>query len=117
MATNVGPGLLPSLVEEDDYHPLFANDDVWLPAIRAICRRHGISTDELKRTVLGTHVVFKAGDYIVKLFCRFWPHDYTVEAACLSGLTGLPIPQLVATGELEGWPYLIMTVLDRKSVV
>lgn len=111
MAMNTDPALLPSLAEEGDYDPLFANNEVWLPAIRAICQRHGIASDELQRTVLGTHIVFRTGDYIVKLFCRFWPHDYRVETACLSGLTGLPIPQLVATGELEGWPYLIMTVL------
>ncbi len=106
-----GPGLLPSHMEESEYDSLFVNDQVWLPAIRAICQRHGISPSELHRAELGTHIVFRAENHIVKLFCRLWPRDYAVEVACLSSLTGLPIPELVATGELEGWPYLIMTVL------
>ncbi len=111
MAANTERGLLPTLTNEDEYSPLLPNDAVWLPAIRTICQRHHIPTSGLKRTVLGTHVVFYVGDCIVKLYCRFWPEDYTAEMACLSNLSGLPIPQLVATGELEEWPYLIMTIV------
>ena len=112
MGSNAGSKLLPTLAVEDDYRAVHTDDTVWLPAIRAICQRHGISRSGLRRTYLGTHVVFQAGDSIIKLCSSFWPDDYETEVACLDGLHGLPIPELVATGDLEGWPYLIMTVLD-----
>ena len=114
MASGTGSNILPSLADEDEYSAVYADNTVWLPAIRAVCQRHGISTSGLKRTVLGTHIVFQAGERIVKLFSSFWPQDYSAEVACLAGLKGLPIPELVATGGLEGWSYLIMTVLDGK---
>lgn len=112
MSSDSGSKLLPPLKTEDDYVRLFEDDSIWLPPIRVICERHGISTASLRRTDLGTHIVFRAEEYVIKLYCRLRRRDYAVEVACLSELNGLPIPRLVATGDLEGWPYGIVEALE-----
>ena len=109
--------LLPRIRSENDYRQVYRQTEAWLPAIRAICERHGLSRLDLRRQVLGTHIVFRTGDLIVKLFCWCWPNDFVAEKACLEGLDGLPIPGLVEIGEFESWPYMILTVVDGNPVV
>ena len=101
---------LPHIASENDYRAIFARDAVWLPAIRAICERHGLSSD-LHRAVLGSHVVFQCGERIVKLFCPLWQEDERAERLVLQRVKGLPFPELVAAGTIDGWPYLVMTAV------
>jgi hygromycin-B 7''-O-kinase len=56
------------------------------------------------------------GSRILKLFCSLWGDDYAAERAVLQHLQGLQAPQVVADGELEGWPYLIITALPGRPV-
>ena len=105
-------GLLPRLSEKDDYIQVFGRDELWEPAIKTICERHGISTHRLERAGLGTHVVFRSEGHIVKLFSPFWGESHAVELACLTGLSDLPVPRIDHVGALEGWPYLILSVVD-----
>lgn len=103
--------LLPDLPSPVDYRRVHTDDTVWLPTAIAICGRHGLDASGLQRQVAGTHVVFRTGDRIVKLYAPFWIEDFTAERAALQPLRGLPTPELVAQGEIEGWPYLLMTVV------
>ena len=89
---------------------------MWLPAMEVICARHGLDTAQLQREPPGTHIVFGAGPHILKLFCPLWGADFAAEQAVLPHLRGLPTPQFVAHGEIEGWPYLIMTKIPGKPV-
>lgn len=80
--------------------------------MRWICGRHGLPAGSLVRQPPGTHVVFRTGDLVVKLSCPLYlgtPPD--AERRVLEHLAGFPCPKLVAHGELEGWPYLVETVL------
>ncbi len=103
--------LLPDLPSVADYRRVHTEDSVWLPAMAAICGRHDLEATRLGRQVAGTHVVFRAGSRVVKLYAPFWLEDYAAEHAALEHLDGLPVPELVARGEIEGWPYLVMTVV------
>jgi hygromycin-B 7''-O-kinase len=89
-----------------------SRSELWLPALRAICARHGLDAGPLEAFgPEGTHVCFAAGrDHVVKLFAPFWPRDFAVESACAEGVRGLGVesPEVVASGELEDWPYLIL---------
>ena len=109
--------LLPTIRSENDYRRVYEKHEVWLPAVQAICGRHGLSATDLRRQVLGTHVVFRTGNLIVKLFSQCWPNDFLSEKSCLEGLSGLPIPRLVEIGEFESWPYMILTVVDGYPAV
>jgi len=111
-----GPAVLPTIATIAEYRALYMDPAAWLPAMEAICRRHGLETASLQREPPGTHIVFRAGSYIVKLFSPLWGEDYSSERAVLRHLRGLPTPQAVAEGEIEGWPYLIITVISGRPV-
>lgn len=105
--------LLPPVASRADYEPLYGDREVWLPAMRVICARHALDPETLAPGHPGTHVVFHAGrDRVVKLYAPPWPDDFQRERAVLERLSahpGLGAPQCLAEGQLEGWPYLVMT--------
>jgi hygromycin-B 7''-O-kinase len=103
--------LLPAVRSKQEYLAVYRDDAAWLPAVRCICDRHGLPAEELARQVLGTHVVFRTGDLVVKLLCPLYLDSPDAESLVLRHLRGLPSPVLVAAGDLEGWPYLVMTVV------
>jgi hygromycin-B 7''-O-kinase len=108
--------LLPEVETHKDYRPICRDADVWLPAMRVICQRHGLDASRLEFAPPGTHVVFRAGpDRYIKLFARPWRGDFTPERLVLHKLSeqpNLPIPRPVAEGEIEGWPYIIVTAVE-----
>ncbi|HKJ85227.1 MAG TPA: hypothetical protein VKA06_04090, partial [Spirochaetia bacterium] len=67
--------LLPDISTEDDYRARFPQNDVWAPAVRAICDRHGLDPSAIQRGTLGSNVVFQCGDVFVKLFPPLWAAD------------------------------------------
>ena len=103
--------ILPTIRSRKDYLQAYTEEAVWLPAMRTLCQRHGRRAGSLRRMTLGSHVVFCADDVIIKLFCPLWSEDFKSERACLAHIRGLSVPQLIAEGELEGWPYLLITVV------
>ena len=116
----MGCALLPGNTSRATFLTLQDKVDVWLPAMQAICRIHGIPADALMRIGEGTNVIFGAGSSsILKLFPPFWSPLARSEAAVLEyvqGKLGVAIPELLAQGELEGWPYLITTRLSGISL-
>ena len=103
--------LLPDISTEDDYRARFPQNDVWAPAVRAICDRHGLDPSAIQRGTLGSNVVFQCGDVFVKLFPPLWAADFVRERTVLSHVRGLPIPELVAEGDVEEWPYLVVSAV------
>jgi hygromycin-B 7''-O-kinase len=89
---------------------------VWLPAMRAICERHGLDAAQLAFAPPGSHVVFRCGpELYIKLFAPLWRRDYLPERLVLdrfSGQSAWPVPRLVYEGEIEDWPYLIVTAVE-----
>ena len=108
--------LLPATKTREDYEPIYRDADVWLPAMRTICERHSLDKTLLELAPPGTHVVFRVGPHLyIKLFALPWSGDLVPERLVLrklSGRTDLPIPRLVTEGEIEGWPYIIITAVD-----
>ncbi len=115
--------LLPQVKTGDEYVPLYRDADVWLPAMRVICQRHGLDANQLEFAPPGTHVVFKTKrnattppvSLYIKLFAFPWREDFIPERLVLDKLSTnfeIPTPRLVAEGEIEGWPYLIMTTVE-----
>ncbi len=110
--------LLPDIKSVDDYRPIYRKPDTWLPAMRAICERHGLDKIQLEFAPPGTHVVFKVKpDLYIKLFAPPWREDFATERLALHKLSErtdlpIPIPILVAEGEIENWPYIIITAVE-----
>ncbi len=111
LAKGGGDLVLPRIGSLDEYRAVYANNDVWLPVVREIRTRHGLAGPEVRQT-LGTHVVFSLGQHILKVFCPLWPDDFRAERTALIHLNGVQTPEVVAEGEMEGWPYLIVTKLE-----
>ncbi len=112
--------LLPTVNTPADYRPIYRDAAVWLPAMRAICRRHHLDPTALRMAPPGTHVVFFVGTAcIIKLFVPPWVEDAYPERVALAALRGhatIAVPQLIGQGELEGWPYLVLTTVPGRSL-
>jgi hygromycin-B 7''-O-kinase len=104
--------LLPVVASHAEYLPLQQEVALWLPAIRAICQRHGIASERLERISGGTNVVFAAGaDRIIKLYPPHWLRERETDrtvAEHIHNKLGITTPEILAYGALEGWPYLVM---------
>lgn len=114
------PPLLPSLPDEAAFYRLRGDPAPWLPALTEICRLHGLPDEDLYAERTGTNVVFRAGDGPwIKLFPPLWPEDFERERAGLAavrGVAGLAAPQLLHEGELEGWPYAVISHLEGRPI-
>jgi len=104
--------ILPAISSVEEYRVAYADTATWIPAMRVLCARHALEAGKLQRTTLGTHLVFRTGGCAIKLFSTFWRDDFTKERAALMRIRGLPVPELIAEGELEGWPYLVIGWVD-----
>jgi hygromycin-B 7''-O-kinase len=107
---------LPKIASLEAYRSVYRGAEVWLPALRAICEQHRLDAQQLALAPPGTHVVFRVGqEPYVKLFSPLWPDDFFSERLVLGELSrraDLPIPRLVAQGEVEGWPYIVVTAVE-----
>lgn len=87
----------------------------WLGAMRAVCARHGLPARGLAMFKGGSDVVFGGDGFVVKLTTPAWRAQMANERVMLSrvaGRIGVETPRVVASGELSGWPYLVMTRLE-----
>lgn len=88
------------------------------PAFEAIATRHGLAASELSRLDKGTHFVWATRSNVIKLFVPLWAEDAGLETTLLEMVAGtaLPAPQLEAQGELDGWPYVIMSRVHGEHI-
>jgi hygromycin-B 7''-O-kinase len=82
---------------------------------RDIARSHGLACDAPHLFATGTNIVVALDErLILKLFPPMLRAQFASERLSLSHLCGrfsLPIPEIVAEGERDGWPYLVITRL------
>jgi hygromycin-B 7''-O-kinase len=98
------------------------------PGVERLCRRLGIDVAGLTRFAVGSRPVYAAGDLVLKLFPPVDLAGCRVEAGVLTAVQGklpVPVPRVHATGEHDGWGYVLMsslpgvaldTIWDRVSV-
>ncbi|WP_338692614.1 aminoglycoside 3'-phosphotransferase/choline kinase family protein [Bradyrhizobium sp. 26S5] len=107
---------LPSLTTYDTYRAWRSDTSRWLPVARDIADGHGLSCATPHVFSTGTNLVIGLdGELILKLFPPFLRPQFVSERGALAelrGRLGFPIPDLVAEGERDGWPYLVITRLS-----
>jgi hygromycin-B 7''-O-kinase len=106
---------LPSITDSADYNRHF-NSDVWQQAAGVICGRHRLPYESLRRSPLGENIIFFVDErFVIKIYAPL-RGQYEREAAALefarTAKLNIETPELVHTGELEGWPYVVMTHLS-----
>jgi hygromycin-B 7''-O-kinase len=108
---------LPAASDIFAYHQSF-NDAVWEKAARVICARHHLSYTTLRRSTQGENIIFFVDDRLaIKIFAPF-RENYLRETAALlftHGKLDIETPELICTGEIEGWSYLVMTQLAGRA--
>ena len=58
-------------------------------AIEATCQRHDLPTDRLCKFPAGFNLVYAVGDeYVIKLYCGYFPEDFDIECAALRAMRG-----------------------------
>jgi hygromycin-B 7''-O-kinase len=106
---------LPRLADYDSYRTWRADTSRWLPVARDIARSHDLPDTMPHVFATGTNIVAALDErLILKLFPPMLRSQFISERTSLSQLGGrlsLPIPEIVAEGERDGWPYLVVTRL------
>jgi hygromycin-B 7''-O-kinase len=100
------------------YRALRADRARWLPIALEIARGHGLDVSSPHVFVTGTNLVVGLGErLILKIFPPLLRAQFVSERGSLTQLAGrlsLPIPEIVAQGMRDGWPYLVITRLAGK---
>lgn len=105
---------LPLITNADEYRS-HIRADAWRGAAEAVCARHGIRYASLRRSPVGENVIFFVDEkFVLKIFVPF-RNQFARESAALAfarGRLGIETPEIVHAGELEGYPYLLLTNLE-----
>ncbi len=111
--------MLPPVPSIEEYRALRHDTGAQRRAMIAIAERHGLSASELRPFDRGTHLVWHTKRSVLKVFVPLWPEDAEVEVSLLRHLTGaqIRVPQLEHVGEIDGWPYVVMSHLEGEPIV
>ncbi len=92
----------------DDWSKVFQSIENFTPLAREIFRREKLEFTDLENLTPGTNAVFRAGNYVVKIFAPKESGldslvDYLNESAVCEVLTewGIPTPRLIACGSVQ----------------
>jgi hygromycin-B 7''-O-kinase len=100
----------------NDFEKTF-NDPAWIEVARGLLAGHRVHYNEIRRAEHGENIVFLVdSDYVLKIYTP-QKNGYNRERAALSFArqkTTIPIARIVASGEIEGFEYLITTQLPGR---
>lgn len=106
---------LPAFADFESFRAFRSDPLLWLPIALDIARSHGLDTGSPHVFATGTNLVVGFGEnLILKIFPPLLRAQFVSERSSLTQLAGrlhLPIPEIVAEGMRDGWPYLIITRL------
>lgn len=115
---NVSTQELPAFADTESFRAFRSEPSQWLPIALDIARHHGVGCASPHVFATGTNLVVGLDDrLILKIFPPLLRAQFVSERGSLSQLAGrlsLPIPEIVAEGERDGWPYLIITRLAGR---
>jgi hygromycin-B 7''-O-kinase len=111
-------GMLPAVPDIAAWRILRRDAATQRPAFEAIAARHGLVASELSFLDKGTHFVWATRSSVIKLFVPLWIEDASLETTLLEMVAGttLPVPHLEAQGELDGWPYVVMSRVPGENL-
>ncbi|UWU88627.1 aminoglycoside 3'-phosphotransferase/choline kinase family protein [Bradyrhizobium yuanmingense] len=111
----ITPQQLPPFTDAASFRAFRSASTQWLPIALDIARSHGLDAGSPHVFATGTNLVVGLGDrLILKIFPPLLAAQFVSERAALTQLKGrlhLPIPEIVAEGMRDGWPYLVITRL------
>jgi hygromycin-B 7''-O-kinase len=115
----MSPTSLPATITVAAFDALHDEPAAWREVIASIAA--GYSAEPVRQMAESTVLVALLGcEQVVKLYPPFLRDHYNFECAALTALEGrlsVPTPRRLATGEREGWPYLVMSQLAGVGLV
>lgn len=106
---------LPHFADAESFRAWRSASSRWLPIALDIARSHDLDAGSPHVFATGTNLVVGLSDrLILKIFPPLLRAQFVSERGSLTQLAGrlhLPIPEIVAEGMRDGWPYLIITRL------
>ena len=106
----------PQFADANVFRAFRSDPSQWLPIALDIARGHGFDISAPHVFSTGTNLVVGLGEkLILKIFPPMLREQFVSERGSLTQLAGqldLPIPDIVAEGTRDGWPYLIITRLS-----
>lgn len=95
------------------------HDAMWLSVARVLADRHGL-TGPIARFTTGSSPVLSIGaHHVVKLIAPLFHDEFVAERGFLAAIAGaltIATPELVATGEFNGWSYLVLTRIPGAPI-
>jgi hygromycin-B 7''-O-kinase len=119
------PPLPPRIRDWEHFRSVRFDPGLWAPPVRWVLARHELASDGPIELTSSVHVVAVAGDVVVKLYqpaSGDGMGSFEIETAALRllGGAGLPVPRLLAAGQLSGagwpWPYCVMSALPGRPL-
>lgn len=109
---------LPRFADAPTFRVWRSDPEQWLPIAIDIARSHGIVVSAPHVFSTGTNLVVGLNEkLILKIFPPLLRTQFVSERGSLMQLKGrlhLPIPEIVAEGGRDGWPYLVITRLSGE---
>ena len=97
-------------VQRTEYEQRFLDPEFGLELARAIIPRHPLPT-EIRRKTEGSSLIFELGpELFLKIVPPFFTDSFSAELAATtlaSGRLSVKIPEIVLTGKIENWNYLV----------
>jgi len=108
--------ILPSIHSFEEFEVLKQNIKFFENAAKEMMHRHHLPEASLTLFSEGTNIVFAYGEHqVIKIFppCHFNQfHSDQLALKHLQGKLSVKTPALEYEGEINGWPYIIMTKLE-----
>ncbi|PGS52270.1 phosphotransferase [Bacillus sp. AFS041924] len=109
-------------ITKEKYKIMRGKNCFWEGKIQKICRLENIKFEKLTRFSYGGNIVFSAdGQIVIKLYPSYVNDEFIMEKKVLEFLNdqtlSVNIPQLISTGQFEGWNYLIMSELKGTLLI
>ena len=109
---------LPAQVSVEAFDAIHDDVDCWRDCVSSIAATH--ASAPVTPVTQGTVLVGLIGnESVVKLYPPFLRDHFEFEAAALERVydrLSVPTPKLIAQGERDGWPYLLMTQLAGEPL-
>ena len=111
---------LPEIKTYEEFEKLKPNKALWETAARKIIELHRLPNQPLALFPDGSNVVFRHGsDQIIKIFLPILRDQYESERLVLEQVYGklsVLTPKLKYSGEIDGWPYIIMDRIEGRTL-